>query len=157
MSHKLPRRTVLAAGATAMGTAVAGCSGGSDDDSTPDPDEGTDSYGIHVFSEADETQEVHVRVTPTWEDQTLFEETVEVDPGEDRTWNGVITEEREHAIVARIRDGETRHERGNAFVTPGDDGAPDDANVQVRISTLQATDETVTAVSVYFESEREDD
>lgn len=137
MRPEFPRRTVLATGVAALGTALAGCSGGSDEEEdagTPDPDEGTDSYGIHLVNDARETHEVDLKAAKVWEDETVFEETIEIDPDESMTWHQVITEEVEHSVIASLGIGDWYRHSTSRFITPGQEDSPDIAHVEFEIN-----------------------
>lgn len=151
----IPRRTALAACIAALSAPITGCAGfgGSDEEDTPDPDEGPDSYGVHLFNRSDTEQTVGLLVEQPWEDEIVFEKTVHVDGGDSRTWNGVIVDEGvEHAVAASVEvDDEDDDPSSSTWVTPGEN-APPDTNVTVRVSEVTTQDGPRPAVAVYFES-----
>lgn len=107
-----------------------------------DPDEGRDSYGVHVYNESRWEHTVDVVVELTYEDGTVFEETVVLDEGESETWHGVITEEKDHTVTAIIESDEAdiTTPEDSIWVTPGDERAPPDANVRLRIDEINLVD-----------------
>lgn len=130
MTPDLSRREVLRAATVATAPLLAGCTG-SDDEGTPHPDEGTDSYGVRVRNESDLTMTLDLKIVVADTGEYPWEETATVEDRATRTWASVITGDREQVLVAEVIDHTPEVELGrsrkkaNFWITPGEEDAPD--------------------------------
>lgn len=127
----LSRRETLRSGVVASVPLLAGCTGSDEDGESDNPDAGTDSYGVHVRNESEITYGVSLKVVVPETGETPFQKTVTVEGGDTRAWSEVITGEHEQVLIAEFPDrspvleyGSGKH-RGNFWITPGADDAPD--------------------------------
>lgn len=146
-------------------TALPGCGGGSpaDPTGTPDPDTGTDAYGIVVESRLNGREPITVQVKQPFGEGLLWEQSVTIGPGDHRSWSGVVDGEGEQVVVARFGgpdgippdyvDGalEAEFRRDQLWVTPGSPSAPDveDFRVVVRPVEIQP-DYTIATISITY-------
>lgn len=147
----LRRRTLLCAGASTTVALFAGCSGFlPGGGSGSDPDAGTDSYGISLENTLKQTHTVHVKVSRPFEDETIFEETVDIEGEETREWDEVITENEEWGVTASLPDAHSidRWDSDNVWITPGSEQAPDVKNVRIFVSDEMLGDEPMPAIEV---------
>jgi hypothetical protein len=131
------RRRVLTTSTAALAATVAGCSAvpgyGPESDETG-PDGGTDSYGVVVRNDTDETYPVTVTAGPRGEEPS-FEETVESTPEDPIEWDSVLTGEGLFVVEAAV-DAENFHEEQSQTkrtVTVGSENAPEVEDVLVHL------------------------
>ncbi|QLG63873.1 hypothetical protein [Halorarum salinum] len=150
------RRRVLRT-ATALASTLAGCSSAGDG-STPDPDDpdaGTDSYGILARNLSGTTYGLGIEVTRTWEDEVVFGETIELDGGDEREWDGVITGAGEWSVIGRVDDHGAEADSDGLRLGLGDDDAPDVANVRVIVDNVEVQNGLAAVVDVTYEGEHD--
>ncbi|WP_232687209.1 hypothetical protein [Halobacterium zhouii] len=101
MSLQSTRRRVLRTGGVLTATALAGCTALSGNGSK-DPDAGTDSYGVRLENETEQTQSVTISATLHSGGEPVFEETVESAPDEPQKWDQVLTGEQTFVVEATV-------------------------------------------------------
>lgn len=132
------RRTFLQTSSVLATTALAGCAsllGGGDDSS--DPDAGTDSYGVLLLNEMEETHTVTVEATRLGGDEVVFEQTAEVEPGGEKEWEEVFTGDRQqYRVTATLGSGNfyTNEQQNQATISVGTETAPDIENIIVKVA-----------------------
>lgn len=148
MALQSTRRHVLRTGGVLAATALAGCTALSGDDGE-DPDAGKDSYGIRLENDTDETHSVTITAGPHGGDETVFEETVESEPGNPQEWDQVLTEEQIYVVRANVDHDEFVEEWGNPVrtVSVGAENSVDAENLLVEVDTR---DPGAVFVHVYF-------
>lgn len=154
MPSPATRRTVLAT-AAALATTSAGCSSASEE-STPDPndpDAGTDSYGIRARNLSGTTYGLGIEVTRTWEDDVVFEESVELEGGDEREWDGVVTEAGEWSVIGRVDDQGAEADSDGLRLELGSEDAPNVANVEVVVDNVEVQGGLAATVDVTDEGE----
>lgn len=90
--HESRRALLQASGATAL-TALSGCLGFFSDDASGEPDAGTGSYGILLLNDLERTYTVTITVRRVLEEDPIFSETAEIEPGGRKEWERVMTED----------------------------------------------------------------
>lgn len=156
MFEPLTRRRLLRSATAGAVPVLSGCSGvlpGSSDGTT-DPDAGTDSYGIFLANDLEKAATVQIEVALPFDDETAFDETVEIATGKSKEWNQVITGEKEWAVSGELKDPDTvdRLSSDSLWITPGSEDAPDVENVRVEVKRVEAGGGTV-LINVTHEGE----
>lgn len=149
------RRRTLRGIVFALVALTVGCLGDDESQDEPDPDEGTNSYGIHIYNESSWEHTVDIFVEYAFEGEAVYEDSVTVDEDESETLNGIITDEEDHRLLVSIESDETDivTEEDSIRVTPGHERAPPDANIRIRINELTIVEQgEQSAVNAYFES-----
>lgn len=130
------RRRFLQSGSVLATTALAGCTSllGSDDG---DPDAGNDSYGVLLMNEMSQAHTVTIEATLFGEDETVFEETTEIQPNEEKEWDEVFTGERKQYRVHATLEANnfyTNENQNQATINVGTEVAPDIENIIVKVA-----------------------
>ena len=139
MPSQQTRRTVLSGASALAATALAGCSavpGFGPESESGGPDAGTDSYGIVVENDTEDTHPVTVTAGPRGEAPS-FEETVESTPEENHEWDSVLTGEGLFVVEAAV-DSEhffAEASQTRRTVTVGTENAPEVSDVLVHLQT----------------------
>lgn len=159
MTVLLTRRRVLCASATAVTTGYAGCTGilGSDD-----PDDGTDSYGLTVDNRTQKSHTVSIQVMTMNNNETVFEEVVQLESKDERSWDTVFDQDGQYQITSWF-DSDERPKSCRAldancgidYVNIGDANAPSvtDFRIVIRYGSLPMKTETTTLLELRFSDE----
>lgn len=147
------RRDALRLGTVSALPIVAGCSGlggGSPTGpGTPDPDAGTDRYGIALSNTAATDVRARVKATQPFDEEPVkWSKTLDLPVGAEHEWSGILTEAAEYSVVAHIEDaldgqpddrGKQKAFADNMWITPGSDNAPAVPNVYVEVFDHEST------------------
>jgi hypothetical protein len=131
------RRALLRSGGVVAAASLAGCSLLSGSSGSSDPDAGTDSYGVLLTNETEQTYTVTVTARPRSGGDPVFEETAESPPDEDREWDEVFTEEGQYLVEATA-DAEhfyDQSQQNRRTISVGSPVSPEIENVTVRVAT----------------------
>lgn len=131
------RRTVLQSGSVLATTALAGCAGLFGSGGGEDPDAGSDSYGVLLLNEMDETHTVTIKAKPFGGDELVFEETAEIKPDEEKEWEQVFTGDRKQYSVNAtlgVDNFYTNEHQNQATVSVGTEVSPDIENIIVKVA-----------------------
>jgi len=131
MPSQRTRRAVLSAGSALAATGLAGCSAlpGYGPESEDGPDAGTDSYGVVVANDSDQTFPVTVTARPRGGD-AYFQERIESTPEEDHEWDQVLTGDGMHVVEVTVHGHDPVEEsQTRVTVVVGSENSPEVADV----------------------------
>lgn len=136
MLSSVRRRRLLQCVAVGATTTLAGCNGvlGGDDS---EPDASTDSYGIELRNEMEQAFTVTIEARLLVEDEQVFSETAEVQPGEQKEWEEVMTEDQtQYRVEATLENADfyDQRQQNRATVSVGTSVSPDVENVVVKVA-----------------------
>lgn len=145
------RETLGSISALSLLSGCAGLGGGTPTETgTPDPDAGTERYGIVLRNIAESDVRIKIEAKqPFDEDPVKWERTMDLSVGEEHTWSGVLTEQAEYSVVANLNEAidgpvdglrKQRALSANIWLTPGSDTAPDVAKIHVVVEDNRETE-----------------